>query len=188
MRNVIFLFLMVVSYIHAQDVNTIRKAYSEVKNNIAMQHEINEMKNNCKITLVHNVPGIGTQEVTYSLYFSAVENDADGNPMLPKLRYAQCSFNVAARKMYEEYLYSKDGSLMFVYYKYDDIDSDAGFIEKRIYMNRDGSFIKVKINNKKDVIYNGDGRDCDNTYIENVSDTANKILEMYRAINSCIRD
>lgn len=116
------------------DVQQIRERYSAVKAEIAAGNVEGAVKNSSTLTMEHMVPGTGPQTVRYEFFFSPYDYNEDGYLVDHRLELVQTSYNIAARKMYEEYLYDGDGNLLFIYGRRPD-EENGGWIETRLYFS-----------------------------------------------------
>lgn len=146
-------------------IANIRRQYAEMHEIINHQKEDVQQRNNAVLTFNHNVPGIGAQTFKYELFFTPYESSINMNYTL---RFVQCSYNVAARKYYEEFLYDADGELLFMYARRPD---DSGeMLEMRCYMY-DHLILKMTVtkqgNGKSQTLFEGraaDGSIANNLY------------------------
>lgn len=120
----------------AQSVADVRELYNQVKADIARQNDDIHMVNKWDLTMQHNVPGIGPQTIKFALNLSPYSYSDDGQTLPHKLQLASCSYNVAARKIYEEFLYDADGQLVFAYRTQPLLDDNATKQHVRIYRHK----------------------------------------------------
>ena len=116
------------------NVQQIREKYSAVKAEIAAGNVEGAVKNSSTLTMEHMVPGTGPQTVRYEFFFSPYDYNQDGYLVDHRLELVQTSYNIAARKMYEEYLYDDDGNLIFIYGRRPD-EENGGWIDTRLYFS-----------------------------------------------------
>lgn len=97
-----------------EKVKAIRQAYAEAveMTKIDEPHARTEMT----MTLHRNLPGIGIQKRNVE-FFGCAEYGEEGASF--SVRLVRVSYNVAARKYYEEYLYDENGEPLFCYMRYD---------------------------------------------------------------------
>ena len=92
-----------------------------------------------------NVAGIGVQnkklECFYVSDWSPITDDSEELFWCQDLRFVRYSYNVAARKIYWEFLYNDEGTAIFVYYKGDEFFE--GFTEARGYIS-DGMIVEMR--------------------------------------------
>ena len=180
MNKVIYLLTLIsfcfITDTKAQEITEIRKRYTSVKDMISMQQMDENMMNRSNVCWMQNVPGIGPQRCDYTMYFTPLGYDANGNIKQQKICLIENSYNIAARKYYEEYLYNESEELIFVYTRQPSDDGDA-FIDTRIYQN-EGTILKVTINEVRD----GKTRllnSNDSEYIKSVIDRGVEMKHMF---------
>lgn len=120
---------------NTQNINTIKEKYYEVKQSIALQSKEVNCQNNGKISFTHNVPGIGPQTFHCTFFFTPYQYDDEGFIKPHNLQFVQCTFNIAARDYYEEYLYDENGNLIFAYGKGPSLEDCNKSHEIRLYLN-----------------------------------------------------
>ncbi len=133
-------------------IESIRKAYQ------AQQAEIAEMAEDfpydgyppCyyQLSVVMNLPATGLHRENIRMYFGEMAQDDEDNynPYPPHyLSFLTTKYNYAAREFYEEYLYDKNGQVMFIYAQTPDIDMSC-MHELRLYF--DGQKL-LRLNVKK---------------------------------------
>ena len=104
------------------DIEKIRARYAQVKaQNKQNDEHAAECSNSASVVMEHMVPGIGKQQVKYTLHFTPYQSTEDGFLIDHQLLLAEVSFNIAARTYYEEYLYEDDGRLIFAYSRQSDL-------------------------------------------------------------------
>ena len=99
----------------AQDVSSVQRAYHEVRRNITAHRDEPNTLNEMELTVRHNVPGIGPQTIRYTFYLSPLRYDDTGKLLPHRLLLVERSYNVAAQKFQEEFLYDDEGHLLFTY-------------------------------------------------------------------------
>ena len=96
-------------------VKDIRAKYNEAKEIIARSRDKEaplEMKNEMTLNLYRNLPGSGPQKETVEGFFFL--DYTEDNEYVSSLYLVRSSYNFAARKYYEEYLYDfETGELLF---------------------------------------------------------------------------
>lgn len=181
--------LLMIPQINAQDVPSIRKKYASVRENIARQKEIAEMRNNAVLTFNHNVPGIGPQTFKYEIFFTPYGRTNEGDLVAHKLTFIQCSFNIAAHDFYEEYLYDESGNPIFIFNRQADESEKNDFIEKRMYYH-DKSLIKMTVSTVSDgnreVIMEGKVLGNQYNYLHETYNRAVSAKKMLQSINENI--
>lgn len=145
MRRTMIMSLLLVGCLQvalAQNtIESIRKAYQ------AQQAEIAEMAEDfpydgyppCyyQLSVVMNLPATGLHRENIRMYFGEMaQGDEDNyNPYPPHyLSFLTTKYNYAAREFYEEYLYDKNGQVMFIYAQTPDIDMSR-MHELRLYFD-----------------------------------------------------
>ena len=145
--NRLFLLLTLVLAIHtswAQDTPRAKKCVAEVRKQYAAAKERNEReekeeyapKENMTVNLNYIIPGCGPTAETLHYLFTAKDGEEPGmrtyQPLLITRKY-----NVAARQMYEEYLFDgQTGEIIFTLFQHDNYND--GKDETRYYFDRDG--------------------------------------------------
>lgn len=101
-------------------IQSIRKAYAEVKEHIARmtpdeEGSIQEPKEFYELNVDQNLPATGGHHERVLMYYG--ELDAPDSVIYKPhyLQLATSKYNFAAREFYEEYLYNDKGQLLFVY-------------------------------------------------------------------------
>lgn len=145
MRRTMIMSLLLVGCLQvvlAQNtIESIRKAYQ------AQQAEIAEMAEDfpydgyppCyyQLSVVMNLPATGLHRENIRMYFGEMAQDDEDNynPYPPHyLSFLTTKYNYAAREFYEEYLYDKNGQVMFIYAQTPDIDMSR-MHELRLYFD-----------------------------------------------------
>ena len=118
-------------------VAEIRKAYTEAKEAAALSdREDNPGRSVMETKVYRMIPACGPQTKVIRYYFTEVEGeDGEREGFAPYL--FTVSYNVAARKFYEEYLVDeKTGELAFAYFFNEEYDGPSS--ETRYYYNQAG--------------------------------------------------
>ena len=145
MRKAIIMSLLLVGCLQvalAQNtIASIRKAYQEQKAVIAEMAEDFPYDGMppayYHLSVVMNLPATGLHRENIRMYFGEMEQDEeeDYNPYPPHyLSFLTTKYNYAAREFYEEYLYDKNGQVMFIYAQTPDIDMGS-MHELRLYFD-----------------------------------------------------
>lgn len=149
----ILLFLCLVALAlpsKAQDndrVKYIRGKYTEAQNMIAemTKNEKEEVafKNYTTMTRYQNWSAVGACHYTSKYYYEEVyENEMEPYPSSYAVVMVRNSFSVADHEVYEEYLYDQDGTPLFFFKSYYDMETDKK-TELRAYYDKDGKVIKT---------------------------------------------
>ena len=101
-------------------IQSIRKAYGEVKEHIARmtpdeEGDIQEPKEFYELNVDQNLPATGGHHERIMLYYGELSAPDEVIYKPHYLQFATSKYNFAAREFYEEYLYNDKGQLMFVY-------------------------------------------------------------------------
>ena len=146
MRKTIIMTLLLVGCLQValaqNSIERIRKDYQETKQVIAEMCETYPYEGMppafYHLRVLMNLPATGLHEENIRMYFGEMEQDEDEedyNPYPPHyLKFLTTKYNYAARQFYEEYLYDKDGQLMFIYARTPDIDMSR-LHELRLYFD-----------------------------------------------------
>lgn len=135
---------------HAQDMTKaemadIRAAYSAAKEQIdrnSRAQEQNVPRSDMEVVSHYVVPGCGPTEEVIRYYFTLGEDPVLGTPMY-NVYFITRSYNVAARKFYQEFLF--DGlecNLLFFYQRNDALE--GGTDETRYYYGNSGIHMSIK--------------------------------------------
>lgn len=97
------------------------------------------------ISSSENVAGIGVQDKKLECFFESdwapITDDSEEMFWGQDLRFVRYSYNVAARKIYWEFLFNDEGTAIFVYYKGDEFFE--GFTEARGYIS-EGMIVEMR--------------------------------------------
>jgi len=104
----------------------IRKAYQEQKEQIALMSD-NFPAEGCPPEYYHlhtaqNLPGTGPHHENIRMYYDDVETEEDVIIPPHRLTFVSSKYNFAAREFYEEYLFDKQGQVMFIYARTPDVE------------------------------------------------------------------
>ena len=113
-------------------VDEIREQYASAKQRIQYNNQSEETRNQMTVNLSHMVPGTGHQEKVTTFYFTTYFDEAVGD-YISKPYFITSTYNVAARKHYDEYLMDNKGNVIFAYLSGDSFDSSIGREEGRFY-------------------------------------------------------
>ena len=113
-------------------VDEIREQYTSAKQRIEYNNQSEETRNQLTATISHMVPGTGHQEKVVTFYFTTYFDEAVGE-YVSKPYFITCTYNVAARKHYDEYLMDDHGNVIFAYLSGDSFDTSIGREEGRFY-------------------------------------------------------
>lgn len=133
MKRVIIMIIVFVGCLQtaiAQNtIASIRKAYQEQKEVIAMMSDSFPSEGippeYYHLHVAQNLPGTGGHFENVHFYYGEEEQDQDEdfNPYPPHyLTFVSSKYNFAAREFYEEYLYDKNGQVMFIYARNPDVE------------------------------------------------------------------
>jgi len=113
-------------------VDEIREQYASAKQRIEYNNKSEETRNQMTVNLSHMVPGTGHQEKVVTFYFTTYF-DENVNEYISKPYFITATYNVAARKCYDEYLVDDKGNVVFAYLSGDSFDTAIGREEGRFY-------------------------------------------------------
>ncbi len=150
MTFIVLLMALTAVQAHAQDVTkaemaSIRAAYSAAKERIELNshaQEQNVPRNDMEIVSHYVIPGCGPTEEVIHYYFTLDEDPVLGTPMY-NIYFITRSYNVAARKFYQEFLFSEDGSDLLFFFQSNDA-LDGGTDETRYYYSKNGIHKSIK--------------------------------------------
>lgn len=115
-----------------QVVDEIREQYAGAKQMIEYNNSSDETRNQVTATISHMAPGTGHQEKVVTFYFTT-DFDENVNEYVSKPYFITATYNVAARKFYDEYLIDRKGNVVFAYLSGDSFDTAIGREEGRFY-------------------------------------------------------
>ena len=121
------------------EIDGIRAAYSAAKERIERNNHAQEQnmpRSDMEIVSHYVVPGCGPTEEVIRYYFTLDEDPVLGTPYY-KLYFISTTYNVAARKFYQEFLFSEDGSDLLFFFQSNDA-LDGGTDETHYYYGKNG--------------------------------------------------
>ena len=147
---IVLLMALTAVQVHAQDVTkaemaSIRAAYSAAKEQIALNshaQEQNVPRSDMEIVSHYVVPGCGPTEEVIHYYFTHGEDPVLGTPVY-NIYFITRSYNVAARKFYQELLFDGPESELVFFYQQNDA-LDGGTDETRYYYGKNGIHKAIK--------------------------------------------
>lgn len=150
MTFIVLLMALAAVQAHAQDVtkdemSSIRAAYSAAKEQIELNShalEQNMPRSDMEIVSHYVIPGCGPTEEVIHYHFTLDEDPILGTPYY-KLYFISTSYNVAARKFYQEFLFSDDESELLFFFQSNDA-LDGGSDEIRYYYGKQGIHKSIK--------------------------------------------
>ena len=118
-------------------IKEIRQAYAKAVE--MTQYDEPLARTEMGITVHRNVPGIGLQNKKIEFFGTDRIDESQDYKTVYDVRFIRISYNVAARKYYEEYLFDENGEAMFFFCKYDGYYGENGSKEEKRYYydNRD---------------------------------------------------
>ncbi len=130
--------------VQAQEVTkaemaSIRSAYSAAKEQIernSRAQEQNVPRSDMEIVSHYVVPGCGPTEEVIHYYFTLGEDPVLGTPVY-NIYFITRTYNVAARKFYQEFLFGGQASELLFFYQRNDA-LDGGSDETRYYYGKSG--------------------------------------------------
>lgn len=117
-------------------VERIREQYAEAKAKIEYNNTSEETRNQLTATISHMVPAIGHQDKTVTYYFFT-DYDEDAGDYISTPYFITVTYNVAARKFYEEYLLKAGSDIIFAYLSGDSSGGGGERFEARYYWEND---------------------------------------------------
>ena len=123
----------------------IRAAYSAAKERVELNshaQEQNVPRSDMEIVSHYVIPGCGPTEEVIHYYFMLDEDPVLGTPYY-KLYFISTTYNVAARKFYQEFLFGEDGSDLLFFFQSNDA-LDGGTDETRYYYGKSGIHKSIK--------------------------------------------
>lgn len=135
---------------HAQEVTkaemvSIRAAYSAAKEQVERNshaQEQDEPRSDMEIVSHYVIPGCGPTEEVIHYYFTLGEDPVLGTTYY-KIYFISTSYNVAARKFYQEFLFGeKESDLLFFFQSNDALDGSTD--ETRYYYGKSGVHKSIK--------------------------------------------
>ena len=135
---------------HAQELTkdemaSIRAAYRAAKERVELNNHAQEQdvpRSDMEIVSHYVVPGSGPTEEVIHYYFTLDEDPVLGTPYY-KLYFVSTSYNVAARKFYQEFLFGEDESGLLFFFQSNDA-LDGGSDETRYYYGKSGVHKSIK--------------------------------------------
>lgn len=207
MRKKVALYLLFcaawsITAIAQNSIESIRQKYKEVHDMIAdmMPDENNTIKlppEYYEINVTQNLPGTGPHDEVIRMFYGELESEEEGDPYPPHfLLFVTAKYNFAAREFYEEYLYDKDGNVMFIFAITPDVDDYTIPYELRMWF--DGKrLLKFtakeadkgeKYDSLKDITFNEvySGKTIPEKYLletERCQQQARRLLKMFKGID-----
>ena len=135
--------------IQAQEVTQdeiagIRAAYRAAKEQKELNEHAQEQnvpRSDMEISSHYVIPGSGPTEDVIHYYFT-IDDDSETGLYFYKPYLVTRSFNIAARKFYQEYLIDKESTLLFLFQRNDTFEGDIA--ETRFYFGKHGVHKAVK--------------------------------------------
>ena len=135
--------------IQAQEVTQdeiagIRAAYNAAKEQMERNshaQEQNVPRSDMEISSHYVIPGSGPTEDVIHYYFT-LDEDPETGLYIYKPYLITRSFNIAARKFYQEFLFDKETTLLFFFQSNDAFEGDIA--ETRVYFGKHGVHKSVK--------------------------------------------
>ena len=135
---------------HAQEMTKaemagIRAAYSAAKEQIERNshaQEQNVPRSDMEISSHYVIPGSGPTEDVIHYYFT-LDEDPETGLYIYKPYLITRSFNIAARKFYQEFLFDKETTLLLFFFQSNDA-FEGDIAETRIYFGKHGVHKSVK--------------------------------------------
>lgn len=127
------------------EISAIRAAYAEAKQQVEINNyaqEQNVPRSDMEVVSHYVIPGCGPTEEVIHYYFT-LEDDPEQGTCVYKPYLITRSYNVAARKFYEEFLFDADeANLLFFYQRNDAMDGTTN--ETRYYYGKHGTHQSIK--------------------------------------------
>lgn len=136
------------------EIASIRAAYRDAKEQVEINshaEEQNVPRNDVEVLSHYVIPGCGPTEEVIHYYFTPDE-DSETDSYVNKPYLITRSYNVAARKFYQEFLFDKkETSLLFFYQCNDAIDGTRD--ETRYYYGKNGTHQSIKGSAQMDEVF-----------------------------------
>ena len=126
------------------EIASIRAAYSAAKEQVELNSQADELsvpRSDMEISSHYVIPGSGPTEDVIHYYFT-LDEDPETGLYIYKPYLITRSFNIAARKFYQEFLFDKETRLLFFFQSNDAFEGDIA--ETRIYFGKHGVHKSVK--------------------------------------------
>lgn len=126
------------------EIAGIRAAYSAAKEQMELNSHADEMnvpRSDMEISSHYVIPGSGPTEDIIHYYFT-MDDDPETGAYVYKPYLITRSFNIAARKFYQEFLFDKETTLLFFFQSNDTLEGDIA--ETRFYYGQHGVQKSVK--------------------------------------------
>ena len=132
-------------------IEQIRARYAEAKRMIEYNNSSLETRNQLVVNGSYMCSGSGHCDEVVAYYFTTDFDEESGN--FVRMPYIiQRSYNVAARKFYEEYLYDEKGNLVFVLMTNDSYEKEGPKDENRFYWGgSDKGLIREDVKGQKTI-------------------------------------
>ena len=127
------------------EMAAIRAAYKAAKEQVELNNHAQEQnmpRSDMEIVSHYVIPGCGSTEEIIHYYFTLDEDPVLGTPYY-KLYFISTSYNVAARKYYQEFLFGDDESGLLFFFQSNDA-LDGGTDEARYYYGKNGVHKSIK--------------------------------------------
>ena len=95
-------------------VELIREQYADAKKKIEYNNRLEETRNQMTVNISHMVAAIGHQDKVVTYYFYT-DFDEKAGDYISHPYFITVTYNVAARRFYEEYLLKGNGDIIFAY-------------------------------------------------------------------------
>lgn len=146
--TIIMALLALVNYaqqVSNAELTAIRTAYSEVKQLVELNSQAQEQnvpRSDMEVVSHYVIPGCGPTEEVIHYYFTLDEDPEEGTCIYKPYLITR-SYNVAARKFYQEFLFDKqEATLLFFFQTNDAIDGSTD--ETRYYYGKHGVHQTIK--------------------------------------------
>ena len=156
---IVLLMALTTMPIHAQEVTeaeiaSIRAAYRAAKEQVDLNEHAQEQnvpRSDMEVVSHYIIPGCGSTEEVIHYYFILGEDPVLGTPVYTPY-FITRSYNVAARKFYQEFLYDGgEANLLFFFQRNDAMD--GGTDEARYYYCKNGISKSIKGNAETDEVF-----------------------------------
>lgn len=136
------------------EIAAIRAAYRNAKEQVEINshaQELNVPRNDMEVVSHYVIPGCGPTEEIIHYYFT-LDEDTETGTYVNKLYLITRSYNVAARKFYEEFLFDKHDTSLLFFYQCNDA-SDGTSDETRYYYGKNGTHQSIKGSAQMDEVF-----------------------------------
>ena len=136
------------------EINGIRATYRAAKEQVEFNEHAQEQnvpRSDMEIVSHYVIPGCGPTEEVIHYYFTLGEDPELGTPVY-NIFFITRSYNVAARKFYQEFLFDGDEANLLFFFQINDA-MDSGKDETRYYFGKHGIHKDIKGTAETDEVF-----------------------------------